>query len=401
MARSLVFFFAISLVLPWLACAEAVSDVGRARLSNAFRNAQPIGNNVYSVAGKKSAERKKEKGVLERLAELKDDDVLVSIEGGDTLKWGLLRRHVEALCSGIDRPDMQVEGNAAAKKIVYQARLRKLLKDYLEYGVFAVEAKRLGLKIGPEKFEEFRAKAREGYSRMGDTGKALLGLMESGESFYEHNLTNALYWLAYKEQVAAPMCETDDGEIAKMIQIRHAANLSVVTTNLQKKALISEIYGKLRDGMDFGEAAEKWSDSESSVTRGVVMDALDEHPERFAEGDLPEAVEAAIKGLKEGETSGIVETPEAWHIVRLMKRNVPEDGGDATVEIAQIVLEKRMLEPELSPAGSRRHIEALKMKAVMKSKFHELFTNIKVDSKIPLWEPSDPSKRRVKVRKIK
>jgi hypothetical protein len=113
---------------------------------------------------------------------------------------------------------------------------------------------------------------------------------------------------------------------------------------LYKKTLIAEIQTKLNGGMEFGEAAEKWSDCESSLTRGVVMDAMEEHPERFEKGELPEAVEAALSQLKEGETSGIIETPTAWYIVRLLKRNISKDDEDSTVEIAQIMLEKEMLE---------------------------------------------------------
>ena len=377
--------------------AETGSVTNRDHLSKAFQNAKRIGNDVYSIAGTKS--KSKEKGTDAMLAELGDDDVLVSIEGWDTLKWGLLRRHVEVLCAGIaNRPEMRLEGNTAMRRIANQEILRKLLKEYLEHAVLAVEAKRIGITVKPEEFEKYRAMAKEGYAQRGETGKALLSLMESGESFYEHNLTNALYWQAYKTQELAPLCQTDDKEIEKMIRIRHSANVSCVTTNLYKKTLIAEIQKKLNGGMEFGEAAEKWSDCESSLTRGVVMDAMEEHPERFEKGELPEAVEAALSQLKEGETSGIIETPTAWYIVRLLKRNISKDDEDSTVEIAQIMLEKEMLEPEFSPAQARNYIETIKMRAVLKATFYDLVKKVKIDSKIPLWDPagSDASRRRIK-----
>ncbi len=379
--------------------AETGSITNRDYLSKAFQNAKRIDKDVYSITGTKS--QRKEKSTDAMLAELGDDDVLVSIEGWDSLKWGLLRRHVEVLCAGLDnRPEMRMEGNSAMRKIANQEILRKLLKEYLEHAVFAVEAKRIGITVKPEEFEKYRAIAREGYAQRGETGKALLALMESGESFYEHNLTNALYWQAYKTQELVPLCGTDEAEIAKMIKIRHSANVGCVTTNLYKKALIAEIQDKLKGGMEFGEAAEKWSDCESSLTRGVMMDAMDEHPERFEKGELPEAVEAALFGLKEGETSGIIETPTAWHIVRLLKRNVSKDDEDSTVEIAQIMLEKEMLEPEFSPQQARKYIETIKMKALLKATFYDLVTKVKIDSKIPLWDSADSTRRR-RVKRIK
>ena len=348
---------------------------------------------------KKAPGKKKEKSTEQMLKELGDDEVLVKVDGHDALKWGLLRRHVEALCVGIEQAEMQMEGNAALRSIVFQSRVRKLLKEYSDFALVAAEARREGLKIPPETFAEYRAKARAEWGKRGETGKAVLKLIDSGESFYEHNLTNALYCQAYQKQVLLPMTETNDAEIKQMMGIVHSNNTAVVATNLYKKALAADILGKLRDGMDFGDAAEQWSDSESSATRGVMMDGLDEHPARFAEGELPKAVEEALAKLKEGETSGIVDTPDAWRIVRLLKRN--EQDGEASVEIAQILLEKAMLQPELSPAQARERIKEIKMKAVTKMKFHELLQKAKIECKIPLWEPADPAKKRVKVRKVK
>lgn len=387
------------LVLSLSVCAEPAAPKKPDGISRAFRNARQVGRNVYSMTGNKPATA--EKSTESRLAELKDDDVLVGIEGWDSLKWGLLRRHVEVLCAGIDRPDMQVEGNAAVKKIAYNMRLRKLLKDYMEHAVFAVEAKRIGITVPPERFEEYRVKAREGYAQMGETGKALQALMDSGESFYEHNLTNALYWLAYKEQEMVHLCKTDEREIAKMIGIRHSANLDTTATNLQKRAFMTEILGKLKGGMDFGEAAEQWSESESSSTRGVVMDEADQVPARLAEGDLPAEVWSALSGLKDGETSGVVDTPLAWYIVRLLKRNAPEEEGGPTVEIAQIMVEKDLLDPEFSPKQAESYIESIKMQALMKATFQELVKKVKIDSRIPLWDSSAPSRRRKLVKRVK
>lgn len=399
MSNYLSYTISAVLVLSLSVCAQTAEPKKQGGISRAFQDARQVGRNVYSMTGKKPATE--EKSTESLLAGLKDDDILVGIEGWDSLKWGLLRRHVEVLCAGIDRPDMQMEGNAAVKKIAYNMRLRKLLKDYMEHAVFAVEAKRIGLTVAHEKFEEYRAKAREGYAQMGETGKSLQALMDSGESFYEHNLTNALYWLAYKDKEMAPLCKTDEREIAKMIGIRHSANRDTTATNLQRRAFMADILGKLKDGMEFGEAAEKWSDSESSSSRGVVMDEADERPARLAEGDLPAQVWSALNSLKPGETSGVVDTPMAWYIVRLLKRNAPEEDGGPTVEIAQIMVEKDLLDPEFSPKQAQNYIESIKMKALTKATFQELVKKVKIDSKIPLWDPSGPGKKRKLVKKVK
>ena len=386
------------LIISVSVCAETGATGKQDGLSKAFQGAQPIGRNIYSVTGKKTVAD--ERSTESLLAGLKDNDVLVSIEGWDSLKWGLLRRHVEVLCAGIDRPDMQVDGNAALKNISYNMQLRKLLKDYLEHAVFAIEAKRMGIIVAPERFEEYRAKAREGYAQMGETGRSLQALMDGGESFYEHNLTNALYWLAYKEKEMDPYCTTDEREIAKMIDIRHSANLATTATNLQRRVFMDDILGKLKDGMEFGEAAEQWSDSDSSSTRGVVMDEADQNPARLAEGDLPAEVWSALSGLKEGETSGVVDTPLGWYIVRLLKRNDPKDDDEQTVEIAQIMIEKDLLDPEFSPAQAQKYAEFVKMKALTKVTFSDLIKKVKIDSKIPLWDAAATAKKR-KIKRVR
>ena len=62
------------------------------------------------------------------------------------------------------------------------------------------------------------------------------------------------------------------------------------------------------------------------------------------------------------------------------------------------MLEKEMLEPEFSPAQARKYIETIKMRAVLKATFYDLVKKVKIDSKIPLWDPagSDASRRRIK-----
>ena len=381
----------------WAEGTEAAADTGADAMTHAFRGAKPTGKGVYSVAS--SGQKKKSTGEI--LETLGDDEIIIDIGGDDKLKWGLLRKHVEALGIGIDRPDMQPEGNAELKKITFQSRCKKLLKEYIEYGVFAREAKKMGIKVDEAQFKEYRAKAREAYANKGESGKAILKLLDSGESFYERNLTNALYCLAYKRQVMAPVSGTDDVEINKMIGLRHAANEAAVATNLINKAFISKILGELRSGMDFGDAADKWSEGDGSGTRGVLMDGMDEHVERFGEDDLPKEVWDALKPLKEGEISGVVETPYAWYILRLLKRYPATEDTGVTVEFAQIVIEKRFIEPELSAEQSRQHIIQLKLRVQMQAKLQELMKTTPIISKIPLAPPKGGKGKGTRIRRIK
>ena len=69
---------------------------------------------------------------------LKDDDVLLKIGDHDVLKWGTFRKHLNALDEDVKHPNLQ----SAIKTATYKARFRKLLRDYVQYGVIAEAAKK-------------------------------------------------------------------------------------------------------------------------------------------------------------------------------------------------------------------------------------------------------------------
>ena len=258
-------------------------------VSRAFKGAKPSEKKVLSVTRPKRT--KKGKPTAEILAGLKDDDILVDIGGVFRLKWGLLRKHVEVLCKGVeDRPDMQISGNEAVKSVAFQTFCWKLLKDYIQHGVFALEARRLGIKVDEAEFRTYRQQAHEAYARKGEMGEAMIKLMNSEESFYEHNLTNALYWKAFREKEVEPKIELPEEDVRRFIEMRHTRNLHVLATNNFKRALIGNVQIQVKGGMDFGEAAEKWSDDDSAGTKGVMMDDDGETPQKFTKDDLDERI---------------------------------------------------------------------------------------------------------------
>lgn len=368
-------------------------------ISKAFRSAKPKDKNAVSIASpRKKSQREKTSDII---AGLKDDDILVDIGGVFRLQWGLIRKHVAVLCKNVDRPDMQESGNEAVKKVAFQSMFRKLLKDYIEHGVFALEARRLGITVEESEFQEYRKMARERYAQMGDVGKSLIKLLDSGESFYEHNLTNALYWKAYREKEIAPKIELPDEDVRKFMGMRHEKNIGVLATNNIKRVLIADILAKVKGGMDFGEAAEKWSDDDSAETRGVMMDDHGEVTLKFTKDDLEEKVAAQCWQMKAGELSGVIETPYAWHIVKLLKRNPATADEEETIEFAQIKLEKEFLFPEYSEEEARSKARSLILRAAMKTKFAELLKRTHIDSKIPLSDSDSGGGPRMKIQKVR
>ena len=387
MNRLLVSFAIVAASL----CSACAADVGLLpvkeaddAVSKAFKGAKPVEKNALSVT-RPAKKKKKGKPTADILAGLKDDDILVDIEGVFRLKWGLLRKHVEVLCKGVDdRPDMQASGNEAVKSVAFQTFCWKLLKDYVQHGVFALEARRLGIKVDEAEFQTYRQQAREAYARKGKMGEAMIKLMNSGESFYEHNLTNALYWKAFREKEIEPKIELPEEDVHRFIEMRHTRNLNVLATNNFKRVLIGNVRAQVKDGMDFGEAAEKWSEDDSAETKGVMMDDNGETPRKFAKDDLDERIASQCWHMKPGELSGVIETPYAWSIVKVLKRNPATADDEETIEFAQIKLEKEFLEPEFSEQEARDKARAFILRSAMIANFAELMKKTHIDCKIPL-----------------
>ncbi|NLX17882.1 MAG: hypothetical protein GXY53_01170 [Desulfobulbus sp.] len=76
-----------------------------------------------------------------------------------------------------------------------------------------------------------------------------------------------------------------------------------------KREKISSLLGQLRNGADFSQLAEQFSE-DSSNTRGGDLGF-------FSRGQMVQPFEDAVFSLQKGELSGVVETPFGFHLIRL------------------------------------------------------------------------------------
>ena len=331
-----------------------------------------------------------------------DEAVFLNVAGQDVVRWRLIREHIEDAVNNFPaRPDMGREGYEAAKQIVFQTKLKKLLERYIQFAVMAVEARRLGIKIDPAEFEKKREESRRYYSKKGKSGEKFLSFIGANvkESFYEHNLTNALLWRAYADQVVRPTFTNTAEEISQCVAQQHQANVDAVATNDFKRKFIHEIHHKVKGGllgfgkMDFSEAARRWSECPSSDNGGLLTDQ-DEKPQKIVAGDVREEMEAAYRKLQPGEISDVVETPFSWHIIKLLARHPATETDSESVEMAHIMLEKALLIPELTADQASQKISDAKVKVEMKNRFVDLFKTTKIDCLVELVDKRKGGKRK-------
>ena len=130
------------------------------------------------------------KSVSGFLSKLKDDDVFISIEGGDSLTWGSLREWISDRINRVEgAAGMREEGSAALRDMVLQKEVSKTIQSFLRYALIAKEAKRLGIVASEKKIGEVREQWLETYRKSGESGAAKLKAACKPDSFFGHQVT--------------------------------------------------------------------------------------------------------------------------------------------------------------------------------------------------------------------
>ncbi len=379
-------------------CIQASADEGEGRgFVVDIKNAEAVGRGV-SVKGARADVEQDEVDVLRQFD---DEAIFIDIAGQDRVKWKLLRDEMEDIVNGFPhRPEMDEAAVRNARKVVFNSRLSKLLRNYVKYAVFAVEARKHGITVPESAFVEQRDRMKQELDKKGAAGRRQLARITALESLYEHNLTNALLWQAYAEKVVRPTLVITAEEIAARVEKQHADNEANAATNAFKRTLVADLRKRLKsDPSAFAALAEKWSDCPSSDLGGVLTDVNDQ-PQRLHKGDLRPEVEQAYDKLKPGEMSDVVETPYSWHIIKLLARHPKTEDEDASVEIAHIMLEKVPLLPELTAEQARHKIENKKLREAMAVKLLELLKTTKIDCLIPLQGDSTKPGRKIPRKRV-
>ncbi len=79
-----------------------------------------------------------------------------------------------------------------------------------------------------------------------------------------------------------------------------------------KQTTIQEAYSKIQAGLDFSEAADKYSEDAISAKKGGDLGWL-------AQGSIHKAFSEAAFSIKEGAMSQPIETPYGYHIIKVLE----------------------------------------------------------------------------------
>ena len=117
------------------------------------------------------------------------------------------------------------------------------------------------------------------------------------------------------------------------------------------KTQADDLLAQVKKGAEFGDLAKKFSQDPGSAQNGGDLGF-------FSKGQMVPAFEAAAFSLKPGETSGVVETPVGYHIIRVSETKAGRDLGYEEVK-AQI---EDYLKQQIRERKSQEFVDQLKAK---------------------------------------
>jgi peptidyl-prolyl cis-trans isomerase C len=142
----------------------------------------------------------------------------------------------------------------------------------------------------------------------------------------------------------------DDAVHASHILIRTPENADVAA-KAKAKTQADDVLAQLKKGGNFADLAKAHSQDPGSAANGGDLGF-------FSKGQMVPAFEQAAFGLKPGETSGVVETPFGFHIIRVSEFKAGRDLAYAEVK-AQI---EDYLKQQLRDQKSQEFVDQLKAK---------------------------------------
>lgn len=148
-----------------------------------------------------------------------------------------------------------------------------------------------------------------------------------------------------------PRFRQEDSVRASHILIR-VEEQADVATKAKARAQADDLLKQLNKGASFAELAKKYSQDPGSAPNGGDLAF-------FSRGQMVPAFDQAAFALKPGQTSGVVETPFGFHIIRVNETKPGRDLGYDEVK-AQI---EDYLKQQIRDRKSQEFVDQLKAKA--------------------------------------
>lgn len=316
---------------------------------------------------------------------LKPEDPLINVNG-DVLTWGAAKRQSELMIAemrlpaGVTAADVEAERDNLLMRSVM-----KVAEHFITKTVLAQEAKRNGLAVKRNEFEERQAAIIAQVKKSRKNPAAYLKEVETPGSFIMIDLTNTLLSAQLTQEVIRPSIKITDDDASRYIEDRVKKNQEIKTYNAGLRPKIEDLLKQLKAGASFYDLAFAESDCDSSAEGGEWG--------TFKPEDIREELAAVAFKMEEGKISDVVETPFSYHILKLLKRNQPtirvqgatNELPSVSVKLAHIMLEKKTALPVLDSDAAKKELLAIRVKETVDKLKSRLIKSAKIETPLQLY----------------
>lgn len=319
------------------------------------------------------------------MKEMPDDGVFIKI-GDDELTWGALKTQANLELNVKADAILAMAGSEGynVSMGLYIKGVTRLLQRYLLTAVIAYDAKQKGLQVDAKEFDKELAKTRESVPVL--------------NAYQYQYATNNVYMRAYVDKYLRPNVKVSDEDVAMLIKERHESNLSVPATNEMFRATLADVRERIVKGeLSFTDAVDVYSECGDCTSNGGDCGTWEED-----EDSLDPALKAVCFSIPTNTLSEVIETPDAYHLVKIKSRYVPtakareEDGEVSSVDVLHIQIDKWPLDPEYTEETARKHLENVFLKRELRRRQKELLKSAPIESVVPLTSP-DAKKRKAHI----
>lgn len=246
--------------------------------------------------------------------------------------------------------------------------IRSVLDQMIGYKLLVQEAKNRKIVVPDTDIQARIAQIRSQYPNEQAFGQALIAqevtLAELTADTRSDLLVNSMLEREFSGKIAITAAEADDfyaknpDQFKQPERVRASHILIGFPANaaeMQKaaaRARAAEVLRALREGKDFAELAKEHSTDSGSAQNGGDLGF-------FQQGQMVEAFDKAAFSMKEGETSGLIETQFGFHIIRVIEK-MP--GRDVPLEEVRAEIQ-RFLEGRARQQATQSFVESLKAKS--------------------------------------
>lgn len=322
--------------------------------------------------------------VVRPMSDLADKDVVVSVDGESLTKKELsdiarFQAFIYSIQSGLPFTDEKVVS-------LWHEREKEGIAEFVIQQILVVEAKRRNLTVAPE-VEKETVRTFAGLMKVSPDNATLESLAGvagvSGRTIRRLLIGNELAQMVQKSFIVEPTSIAEEevtNLVAKLVKI----NEDCMASNRLQSALLEEAIKQIKSGMDFAEAAKKFS--EAKPEEGAFWGTFSKADLRLYEHSGNNMVEWAFSAPVGSVSAAPIQLDDGVGIIKILKRTEGVDvpsvvaiAGPSVVELARIT--RKAFDPPkvLSAEEARKNIAAERTKNAQIAFNKKLFLNSRVE----------------------